>query len=184
MYLTCERKKEIEDIANTIIEKYNINPFNFDTIYFLKKHYGFDITLRTFKNSNVDSVLLVNDDLSYGNIIRKIAISSIQYSCPESVPYLRHRMLHMFGHYILHRDNYQAYGVKDYINDTPYSDEYTELEADYFAETMLMPENAIKTIVSFCKHDLDKIQTIKYVFNVSERIARNRLYDLKLIEIN
>lgn len=184
MFLTDERKIQIENIANSIIEKYKINPFNFDIIYFLRKDYNFDINLHLFKNRNIDLILLVNDDLSYGNLIREIAISSIQYSCPESVPYLRHRMLHMFGHYILHREGNQAYAVKDYIDGSAYNDKYKELEADYFSEVMLMPENAIKTIVPFCKHNLDKIQTIKHMFNVSEKIARNRLYDLELIEIN
>lgn len=184
MYLTYESKKEIERIANSIIKKFSINPFNFDTIYFLKKDYGFDISYRSYKDKKIDSILLVNDEPMCSDIRKEISISHISYAYPESLPRLRHRLLHMLGHYVLHRNPSQPYGVKDYIDRTPYKDEYAELEADYFASVMLMPENAVKSIIPFCKHDLDKIQTMKHMFNVSERIARNRLYNLKLIEMN
>ena len=178
MLLSNEKKKEISDLTIRILNKHHISPYNFDILWFVSKVYGFKIESRLFDDPAVTGTLLVDDDTPiYDNIHKLISVNSNVVNGQDGFERTCYITLHELAHYLLHKKDHRQYAKRD----TSQRNTTEEMEADYFASCMMMPEDALKSIVSTCIDDQDKVETVRRVFSVTEKKAIVRLKEFSLI---
>ncbi|GDL91046.1 hypothetical protein BvCmsKSP035_02636 [Escherichia coli] len=116
-----------------------------------------------------------NDGLSGLAVIKK-GVPRIYFDSSEHSNRQRFTVAHELGHHVLghtqdgeyHRDNVGNYstGARD----------YREVEANKFAAELLMPESAIRQLVS--REGIDSTLRLASIFNVSEAAMHWRLKSL------
>jgi len=116
-----------------------------------------------------------NDGLS-GLAVIKNGIPRIYFDSNEHYNRQRFTVAHELGHHVLghtqdgeyHRDNVGNYSTGT-VN-------YSEIEANQFAAELLMPEDAIRQLVS--REGVDSTWRLANIFNVSEAAMHWRLKSL------
>lgn len=181
MIISQERREQISIIVNDILSRLNINPYNFDVLNMICSDYGFSLNTKSFADSAVTGTLLVDEDrLFLKNTDKLITINTKVVEDKDGYQRTRFIALHELGHYILHKHN----NVRQFAKrDTNRRDTTEELEADYFALCMLMPESAVRNLVGSIDNDGDKIRTVCKQFGVTQKKAIWRLSDLNLITV-
>lgn len=85
-------------------------------------------------------------------------------------------LAHELGHYVLHRDTQRKYRIDtvDYSKDDDTTRE--ETEANYFAASLLVPEDKLRSILALSKGNID---IAAEYFGVSKPVIENRIKWLK-----
>lgn len=194
--LTNERKQEIEKIVKSILEKESAPvSLTVDIVSLVKKD-GFlvqtaNLPLETTGYLAVNEQKPVDDS---GNYHRLIVVNE-KFKNPnneENVVLKKSRFItaHEYGHFILHKPKWEALYAH---RDSDRREDQQELEADYFARSILMPaktflliNNTLDLIISENKDDpnanLDyKITTLSSLFKVTTDKVKKRLGDIDVI---
>lgn len=193
------RKAEIECIVSQILTNEGIKKISPIEIVSLVKKHGFlvqssdlpiDVTGYIAVNDNEP----VDEDGEYNRLIvvnNKFNNSDNE----ENVVFKKSRFItaHEFGHFILHKDkNEPLYAHRDSDQrDTP-----IELEADYFARSVLMPRKSFLWIIdmfnsfyeSFVSEPIEEnkqeqiIQYLSQYFKVTKAKVRKRMEDIDFLK--
>ena len=178
-------KKIIIDEKIEQLRKYypELDSAGFDLISFLEKYYKF-IIVEVPLNDDTTGMIAV-DDINLLNFKKYEThrIIIINSELPEKYSYIQKRrfiIAHEFGHFILHKKDSQVQLAK---RDTEHFDNVEELEAEYFARSILMPEKKVKQLMSLFPNASipDKVNEVMRMFNVTENKARYRLQELNLV---
>jgi Zn-dependent peptidase ImmA (M78 family) len=129
------------------------------------EQYGVDITLFDFEDSNIMGAIKYPD----GETFKRPVILVNKDKPPANRTFT---LAHEFGHYLLHSHDEQKFRL-DYESLKSDGKEYKmeETEANYFAGSLLMPENQLDSLMG-AGLDLDAIA--KY-FGVSRRALDVRI---------
>ncbi len=185
--LTDDRKKEIAEIAQKIIMKNEINPFNFDLVRYLSEYENFEIQLQLIDDDTTGLLFVDDKDLiPKTNSHRLIVVNQRLINDDEFIQKRRFICAHEYGHYILHKGKSPQFAKRDTHN----KDDEEELEAEYFAYCLLMPENQLKYLFNLNrktieiiknKCNMNDIDIVSVLFNVSKKKAYNRLNELGML---
>lgn len=167
--LNYEDQNKIDAIIENLRMKTGLS-FPEDNLVNLAKALGIEVYESNFtKHDNVDGFI----EYPQKNT-EKIKIYLNKNRPPERKKFT---LAHELGHYVLHHDNKKMYRVDevDYSKD----DEETkkETEANYFAASLLVPEEKLKSIMALSKGDVNI--AAKY-FGVSKPVIENRIKWLKI----
>ena len=181
--ITKKRKQEIEKTVQKILFKEELlkDGPSLDVVRFVKKA-GFKVLIEDM-DIDTTGLLLVNDDDK-----TKIIVVNEKFKNPNNesdivVKKSRFITAHEYGHYILHKKE----GEPIYAHrDTYHSTEEKELEADYFARSLLMP---IKTFDLFYQTANEignndenfTVEILSRAFGVTKSKVKKRIGDLALL---
>ena len=176
--LTPNRKREIEDEANRIIEKHGLDKPGFDLAAFLTQRENFKVGVQSLDEDTTGLLLVnerefINDTMAHNLII----INAELAGSPNFLQRRRFITAHEYGHYVLHKNGDEIYAHRDYTK----RETDIEKEADYFARCLLMPRNLVeKTLSLFGMNEAsveEKVVLIARTFNVTEKKAHIRLVE-------
>ena len=175
--LTEERKNEImRRIEEIVSNNKELEEPAFDIVKFLKEKESFAIASKPMADDTT-GMLFVDDEeyISDTDTHRLIVINSLLKEQPNFVQRRRFIIAHEYAHYILHKHNTKQYAHRD----TSQKDTNEEIEADFFARSLLMPQKVINIILdlSFVKElsTENRIALIARFFNVTKKKAKQRL---------
>lgn len=185
--LNERKKREIEEKVEEIRRKYGLPAVDFDLIKFLRTCENFEIQLRII-NDDTTGLLFVDDNnlIQNSNSNRLIVVNQKLIDDDEFIQKRRFICAHEYGHFILHKMNASTFARRD----TRIKDNEEELEAEYFAYCLLMPEKQIFHLFKSKRHEVEKIraeQNMTYpeivanIFNVSIKKAAQRINDLGVL---
>lgn len=161
------KERHILEIVNKIHIEFNEDlPINLDSIL---KRFGF-----THQKLNLDN------DVSGALIINENA-KLICTNANDSEKRERFSIAHELGHYFIHHIQdleltKSATYLRDKLSSTGVNDK--EIEANYFAACLLMPEEKIKELVNFNISFDKNVEKLSKDFNVSETAMAIRLNKL------
>ena len=189
--ISKERKIEIEQEVHSIFAEAGYNPFPqnsliVDIVQLVKAH---DFVVQTSEmDLNTTGCLIVNDlePVMDTNKNRLIVVNKNfkNNNNDNNVVLKKSRFItaHEYGHFVLHKEaDKPIYAHRD----TDHRTEPDELEADYFARSILMPyelfERYIKAIESLhIYNDIrESIPLLSTIFKVTKDKASKRLNDLE-----
>ncbi|OGJ21057.1 MAG: hypothetical protein A3A82_00320 [Candidatus Pacebacteria bacterium RIFCSPLOWO2_01_FULL_47_12] len=169
-WINADRQKEICSIVEDIRIKTSFS-YPEQNIVDLARELGVSVYEVDFStNPEVNAMLVYNDEKN----ANKPTIY-IKKALPDTRK--RFTLAHELGHYVLHKKE----GVKfrldgfDYSNDSQYAKE--ETEANFFAATILVPQEELKRLKTFFDNNLDVIADY---FGVSKEVIENRTKWLKM----
>lgn len=172
--------KKIEQLRKNYPE---LDSAGFDLISFLEKYYKF-IIVEVPLNDDTTGMIAV-DDINLLNFKkyethRIIIINSELHKKYSYIQKRRFIIAHEFGHFVLHKEDSQVQLAK---RDTEHFNNAEELEAEYFARSILMPEEKVKQLMNLFPNASisDKVNEVMRMFNVTENKARYRLQELNLV---
>lgn len=189
--ITKERKIEIEKEVHQILSKTGYNPFPqnsliVDIVQLVKAH---DFAVQTSEmDLNTTGCLIVNDleTVMDTNKNRLIVVNKNfkNNNNDNNVVLKKSRFItaHEYGHFILHKKNGQPIYAH---RDTDHRTDPQELEADYFARSILMPYESVKQYVDIIKSlniykDVkESIPLLSTIFKVTKDKVSKRLNDLE-----
>ena len=171
--ITVERKKEIEAKVNELLINVDFTESPYVDIVKLVESKGFKVET---------SGILYAD-----NKIKRITVNK-EFKNPdneEDVVFKKSRFItaHEYGHYVLHYEEGQAIVLH---RDTDHRTEQEELEADYFARSILMPLARFKVYYEVAgeigKGDEEFIiKILSMAFKVTKNKVNKRIDDLKVL---
>ena len=184
MPITKERMLEIENTTSLLLKDVNFDDSPSVDIVSIVKKDGFEVKPQSME-IDTTGLLLVNDDNPHNN---RIIYVNTKFKNPDDendVVFKKSRFItaHEYGHFILHREE----GVPIYAHrDTYHRTEPIEVEADYFARSILMPLNPFKAYYTvaktICKNDEDFIvEVLSSFFKVTRNKVRKRMEDLLVL---
>lgn len=176
--LSKEKKKQIEKVADGFVSNIDFKKTPYIDIVSMVKKDGFVVETREMDIETTGCLFVDESDTS--NPRRTILVNTI-FKNPddeEDVVFKKSRFItaHEYGHYKLHQ-TLRAH------RDTYHKKEQIELEADYFARSILMPLDYFRlcyeTLSDFSSNDEDYVTTmLSKFFKVTKNKVRLRIQDL------
>ncbi|MDA3616684.1 ImmA/IrrE family metallo-endopeptidase [Polluticaenibacter yanchengensis] len=151
-----------------------------------KNGYAIDIEKIT-KDLGINLVQYMFDEDISGVLVTKDKISTIGVNQAHSEVRRRFTIAHELGHYILHRNEGNMFMDKIlFRKSTDYKEKdlKLEIEANYFAANVLMPEEDIFEYITENNidfHEDDEVRQLAKVFKVSSWAMTYRLINLGLV---
>lgn len=193
--ISIKEKKDIEIIVHDVLLSSGFDPSKKNNslivdIVQLVKGKNFDVTTSEM-DQNTTGCLFVNDlDTIMGTKTNRLIVVNKNFKNDdndENVILKKSRFItaHEYGHFILHKkEEISIYAHRDSDHRT----EPEELQADYFARSILMPYELFKKYVDTIKilqlyNDIkDAIPLLSNIFKVTKDKASKRLDDLYELE--
>lgn len=177
-----ERMQEIEQKTLKLLEKIDLEENPYVDIVALVRKEGFIVEPNTMEIETT-GYLFVNEDEKERNIY-----VNTQFRNPEKetdVVFKKSRFItaHEYGHFILHKKE----GEPIYAHrDTEHRKEPIELEADYFARSILMPLEYFKSYYEILNElggneEKFTIEILSRLFKVTKNKVRKRVEDLLIL---
>lgn len=183
--LKKETMIKIENKVEELLQGINFKKSPYVDIVSLVKKDGFKVEV---ENMDIDTTgcLFVNDD-DEDSKTRLIVVNSI-FKNPDNEPdviFKKSRFItaHEYGHFILHKEKgHPIFAHRDTYNRT----DPQELEADYFARSILMPLVSFKPYYKVAKQITDNdeefsIALLSKVYKVTRNKVRKRVEDLLIL---
>lgn len=189
--ISVARKKEIEKIVNKILDENKTEKHVFENslivdIVRLVKNYDFAVQSAEM-DLDTTGCLMVNDrePVLDTKKNRLILVNSRFYNAnnDENVVLKKSRFItaHEYGHFVLHKQE----GVPIYAHrDTSRRTDPMELEADYFARSILMPLDVFRSYVQALKRlnilddKAQSVYVLSAIFKVTKDKVQKRIKDL------
>ena len=178
------RMIQIEEIVSNLLSGISFEKSPYVDIVSLVEKDGFEVEPSEM-DIETTGCLLVSDDIK--NRKRLILVNTI-FKNPENesdVIFKKSRFItaHEYGHFILHKEEGQPIYAH---RDTYHRTEPIELEADYFARSILMPLEQFKSyyeIASQLSNNDEKftINLMSKLFKVTRNKAKKRVEDLLVL---
>ncbi|MCR4935509.1 MAG: ImmA/IrrE family metallo-endopeptidase [Oscillospiraceae bacterium] len=178
--LTAERKREIQQKAEAILEEYHLLP-GFDLTRFLTDKKGFVLSVQELEPDTTGE-FLIDSEKPFGktNANKLILINQKLQEKPDFQQRRRFIAAHEFAHAVLHANNKRFYWHRDTSNVSA----LMEQEAEFFARCLLMPEESVRDMMKISAmqraEPKDRAALISRVFNVTQKKALQRMEDLAL----
>lgn len=193
-----EKKLEIEKKVHDILTKENLSPLSSVDIVPLVNKYGFcvqkaDLPIDTTGYLAVNDNAPVTEDSEHHKLI-VVNTKFTNNDNDDNVILKKSRFItaHEFGHYILHKKQSESlYAHRD--NDK--RDSLIELEADYFARSILMPANSFSKInelidsigqlnaMNSSELTNFKIDFLSRFFKVTKNKVKKRMGDIEVLSL-
>lgn len=190
--ITFEKKKEIEDIVTGILSDCDFSEGPSVDIVTIVKNNGFLVQSADMP-MDVTGYLAVNDrePVDESGHYNRLIVVNTKFKNPnneENVVLKKSRFItaHEYGHFILHKKNQELYAHRD----SDKREKPEELEADYFARSILMPMELF-TAMNQCLDEflkkskytekevyLMKIRMLSILFKVTKEKVKRRLEDV------
>lgn len=178
--ITKERKIEIEKTVQKVLGDYDFEKLPAVDISTIVKQYGFKVKTAELPIETT-GYLYVDDTASSGE--NKIIIVNKTFANPDNesdVVFKKSRFItaHELGHYLLHKKDKEIYAHRD-INRR---EDEVELEADYFARSILMPLAVFRRYVQVCTElsgdENFTAEILSKVFHVTKNKVKKRMEDI------
>ncbi len=175
--LTVERKNEImQRIEEIILNNKELAEPAFDIVKFLKEKESFAIASKPMADDTTGMLFVDDEEYILDTDTHKlIVVNSLLKEQPNFVQRRRFIIAHEYAHYVLHKHNTKQYAHRD----TSQKESNEEIEADFFARCLLMPQKVIDAVLdlNFVKELSveNKIALIARFFNVTKKKAKQRL---------
>ncbi len=193
--ITLNRKNEIEEIVTKILLDYDFSKEPSVDIVTIVRKDGF-LVQKADIPMDVTGYLAVNDNEPVDEMgqYNRLIVVNTKFKNPdneESVVLKKSRFIaaHEYGHFILHKKEQKLYAHRD--DDKRENPE--ELEADYFARSILMPmerfkkcNKVIDEILSIFGHEKAeklRVEILSMVFEVTRDKVKKRLGDISELKI-
>lgn len=179
--ITKEKKLEIEQVTESILEEFkSAQSFPVDIAAIVKKA-GFEVE-PTDMPIDTTGCLLVNDQEKEKKRLIKVNTIFRNPDNEEDVVFKKSRFItaHEYGHYKLHKPQDQPLYAH---RDSDKRDEPMEMEADYFARSVLMPLEQFKVYYQVLNemgnnNETFTIEMLSQLFKVTRNKAAKRVEDL------
>jgi Zn-dependent peptidase ImmA (M78 family) len=191
--IRTERKKEIEKIVTDLLSAYDFSKEPYVDIVTIVKNDGFLVQSATMP-IDITGYLVVNDNLAKSeNGFRRLIVVNEEFKNLENednVTLKKSRFItaHEYGHFILHKKE-EMYAHRD----SDKREEPEELEADFFARSILMPMNSfqmvneiIDKVLKMRKQENNnelKVNMLSLMFKVTKDKVRKRLGDISELNV-
>ena len=174
--------QEIEKITQEKLTEFGLNNnANVDIVALVRKE-GFKVDTDTM-DKDTTGYLFVNEEEN-----ERVICVNTYFSNPEKetdVVFKKSRFItaHEYGHYVLHKKS----GEPIYAHrDTEHRKELIELEADYFARSILMPLGQFKPFYEMLNEmgnneERFTIEMLSKLFKVTKKKVRKRVEDLLIL---
>ena len=163
MALTKDRIDSIEAKTNDLlINAYGSNISLPVSLAKIVSYLGLTISTGHFEDDNIDGYYVKSEKTIY-----------ISSSAPLSRKLFT--IAHEIGHFLLHNKEREVFYRTDSLN-IDIQDQTEEQEANWFAASLLMPENYIREYWD----DVQNIHEMALIFNVSQIAMAYRLKNLKI----
>lgn len=191
--ISREKKIEIEKKVEQILDKSNYKKTDIIDIVSFVKDNGF-VVQKADLPINTTGYLVVNDDdpIDETSNTHRLIVVNNEFKNPDNEKDVRQKKsrfitAHEYGHFILHKRDNKMYAHRD--SDKRKTPE--ELEADYFARSILMPAKPFLSL----SHCLDilienpnntdihskKVEFLSSYFNVTRNKVIKRLGDIEVL---
>lgn len=177
------RMLEIEDITSKLLQNVDFEKSPYVDIVSLVKKDGFEVEPNEMDIETTGCLLVNNDEKNR----KRLILVNTFFKNPENesdVVFKKSRFItaHEYGHFILHREEGQPIYAH---RDTYHRTEPIELEADYFARSILMPLSQFKMyheILNQMGNNDEKftVELLSKIFKVTRNKAKKRMEDLLL----
>lgn len=185
--LSKKRMLEIEKTATGILKDTDFSKALSVDITSLVKKDGFDVQTQMMPIETT-GMLFVNDS---EDAPQRIIVVNQQFTNPDNetdVVFKKSRLIaaHEYGHYVLHKSpNEPLYAHRD----TNKRDEDIELEADYFARSLLMPlpyfKRCYEILIGMSPNDDAYVyDMLSKLFRVTHKKVMARINDLSILGTN
>jgi len=189
--ITLDKKREIEDVVTNILSDYDFSKDISVDIVTLVRNDGF-LVQNADMPIDVTGYLAVNDKnpVDEKGRFNRLIVVNTKFRNPgneENVVLKKSRFItaHEYGHFILHKKDQELYAHRD----SDKREKPEELEADYFARSILMPmkqfslfNQVINSILSNAngieESDLMKVRLLSTLFKVTTDKVKKRLGDI------
>lgn len=187
-HISRNRKREMEQIVSRLLSGKEMEAAKMVDIASFVKSEGF-LVQKAHLSDGIIGFLVVND-MEYidGTSTHKWIVIDKEFANVESeiemeLKQSRFVTAHAYGHYILHKGSNTAYAHKN----TGKSETLEDLEADYFARSILMPKTAFQMVNDMLNRlrwkETDAVYELKAeylsdIFKVPQKEAQRRLEDL------
>lgn len=178
------RMLEIEDIVSKILSGINFSNSPYVDIVSLVEKDGFDVETSEM-DIETTGCLLVSDEPKNR---KRLILVNTNFKNPKNEPdvvFKKSRFItaHEYGHFILHKEDGQPIYAH---RDTYHRTEPIELEADYFARSVLMPLDQFKSyykILNRLGENDEKftIEMLSKLFKVTRNKVQKRVEDLLIL---
>lgn len=178
------RMLEIEDKVSKILSGINFNNSPYVDIVSLVEKDGFDVETSEM-DIETTGCLLVSDEPKNR---KRLILVNTNFKNPKNEPdvvFKKSRFItaHEYGHFILHKEDGQPIYAH---RDTYHRTEPIELEADYFARSVLMPLDQFKSyykILNQLGENDEKftIEMLSKLFKVTRNKVQKRVEDLLIL---
>lgn len=180
--ITKERMQEIENVTKSKLTELGLNNnANVDIVALVKKE-GFRVETNALEKDTT-GYLFVNEEEN-----ERVICVNTYFSNPEKetdVVFKKSRFItaHEYGHYILHKKDGEPIFAH---RDTEHREEPIELEADYFARSILMPLEHFKPFYEILNEmgnneERFTIEMLSKLFKVTKKKVRKRVEDLGIL---
>ena len=179
-----ERMSEIEKIVADLLKDNDFEKSPYVDIVSLVKKDGFEVEPEEM-DMETTGCLLVSDDKKSK---KRLIVVNTNFKNPENesdVVFKKSRFItaHEDGHFILHRKQDEPLYAH---RDTYHRTEPIELEADYFARSILMPLDQFKIFCELLQQlgeddDQFSIEMLSKVFKVTRNKVKKRMDDLVVL---
>lgn len=187
MTLTKEKMLEIEEKVDGILQKIDFRETPYVDIVSLVKKDGFEVRTKEMDIETTGCLFVNNLNEQMDETNRLIVVNTIFKNPDEEddVVFKKSRFItaHEYGHFILHRTEGQPIYAH---RDTYHREDEEELQADYFARSILMPfayfEVAYSFLKDFSKDDEKFIcDKLSEMFRVTKNKVKRRIGDLAIL---
>lgn len=149
-------------------------------IFELTDNLGFDVRGTEFSSSQLDGLLLVNENLKYIDNFESNKV--IAYDCKKSINQKKFIVAHELAHYIEEKINNMSKKIivaaRD--RDVYYPENKSEQMKDYYAAAILMPKNDM--IANYSKSDIqetdDFYNSVATRYRVDLDMAKRRIKEV------
>lgn len=187
MTLTKEKMVEIEEKVDGILQKVDLRKTPYVDIVSLVKKDGFEVRTEEM-DIETTGCLFVNNLKGNKDETSRLIVVNTMFKNPDNeddVVFKKSRFItaHEYGHFILHRKEGQPIYAH---RDTYHREDEEELEADYFARSILMPfayfEVGYSFLKDFSKDDEQFIcDKLSEMFRVTKNKVKKRIGDLAIL---
>jgi conserved hypothetical phage-related protein len=185
--ISIQRKYEIEDKVTSLLKDRDYKLTDVVDIVSLVKKDGFIVQSEDMPIEQTGYILVDdNKKLPSINSKKKIAVNNtfLNPDNEDNVVLKKSRFItaHEYGHYILHKGDSSLYAHRD----SHERNTLIEMEADYFARSILMPLESFKGFVraakEICPNDeQEQLEVLSRFFKVTKNKLIKRLGDLSEI---
>jgi hypothetical protein len=182
--ITKEKMMEIEKKTGELLKGIDLETSPYVDIVSIVKKDHFDVQPQEM-DADTTGCLFVNDDALKTE--RKIYVNTRfrNLDNDEDVVFKKSRFItaHEYAHFILHKkDGKPIYAHRD----TDHRTEPMELEADYFARSILMPLNIFRVYCDVARDVANEdedftVMILSRVFGVTKNKVRRRMEDLEVL---
>lgn len=181
--ITKERMLQIEEIVKSILADINSEKPYVDIVSIVKRE-GFEVEPMEMDSETTGCLLVNNDERA----AKRLIMVNTDFKNPENesdVVFKKSRFItaHEYGHYKLHRED----GEPIYAHrDTYHRTDPTELEADYFARSILMPLSQFQLFHGIVKKmsngdEQFTVEMLSKLFRVTQNKVKKRIGDLSVL---